>query len=200
MSMLSSLRRLARPERIRVSLTDTGGGLPLPLASRRTWITGLAVGVATLVVASMAWQQLSAVQRLRSGTTVELVIAVLRWTGVVALWVGALALCLLAVALLLFRESARLADNRLIHLARLGPVRVFMDYDLASVKNLRAVGTGAEGARIRFDYGQRDLGLGTDMPLAEAEARVKLIQSAIDGLGARRASRATPVARPTPRP
>jgi hypothetical protein len=74
-----------------------------------------------------------------------------------------------------------------------------MEFDLARVRNLRAVSTGADGARIRFDYGHQDRGLGTDMPLAEAEARVKMIQSAIDGLG-RRASQATAAPRPTPKP
>jgi hypothetical protein len=200
MLTLSSLRRLARPDRIHVSLTDTGGGLPLPLSSRRTWITGLAVGVAFLVVASIAWQQLSSWRDARSDAAFALVTVLLRWCWVIALWVGALALFLLTIALLFFRESARVADNRLIHVARTGPVRVFMEYDLARVRNLRVVGTGEE-ARIRFDYGDRDRGLGADMPLAEAEARVKMIQSAIDGLSARRASQAGAAApRPTPKP
>lgn len=200
MLALPSFRRLARPDRIRVSLTDTGGGLALPLSSRRTWITGLAVGVAFLVVASIAWQQLSSVPDSRGDGAFALATGLLRWCWVIGLWVGALALFLLAIALLLFRESARLADNRLIHVARTGPVRVFMEYELAKVRNLRAVGAGAE-ARIRFDYGDRDRGLGADMPLAEAETRVRMIQSAIDGLGARRASQAGGAApRPTPRP
>jgi hypothetical protein len=75
-----------------------------------------------------------------------------------------------------------------------------MEYDLANVRNLRAEGTGGESARIRFDYGHRDRGLGAELPLAEAEARVKMIQSAIDRLSARRASQAgATVPGPAPR-
>jgi hypothetical protein len=63
------------------------------------------------------------------------------------------------------------------------------------------VGAGTDGGRIRFDYGERDRGLGADMTLAEAEARVKMIQSAIDALGRRPSQQvAAPAPRPTPGP
>lgn len=197
--MRSSLRNLARPDRFRVSLTDAGGGLPLPLASRRTWIPGLAVGVAFLVVASIAWQQLSSPRPPRGDGFFDLVMRMLRWSWVLGLWMGALVLVLLTIVLLFYRESARLTDTRLIYLTRLGPVRVRMEYDLAEVRNLRVVSEGGEDARIRFDYGARERGLGADMPVAEAEARVKMIQSAIDGMATRRASQAGAKA-PTPTP
>ncbi|MDH4046074.1 MAG: hypothetical protein OEY20_13925 [Gemmatimonadota bacterium] len=199
--MPSLLRRVARPDRFRVSLTDAGGGLALPLASRQTWIIGLGIGVASLVVASIAWQQLSSMRHPRGDAFFDLVIRLLRWSWVVGLWVAALGLFLLMIALLFYREFARVADNRLIHVARFGPIRAVMEYDLANVRNLRAEGTGGEGARIRFDYGHRDRGLGAELPLAEAEARVKMIQAAIDGMATRRASQAAAAApRPTPRP
>jgi hypothetical protein len=201
MFALRSLRRRARPERIRVSLGDTGAGLALPLQSRRTWIAGLGVGLAALVVASVAWQQMFRPRPPLADTIVGLALGVLRWCWIGGLWVGALVLGLLAVILLFYRESARLAEHQLIHVVRLGPVRVFLEYDLAGMRELRAAGMGPESARIRFDYGDREVGLGSDMPLAEAEARVKMIRSAIERLGARRPSQGgAPPPRPTPRP
>jgi hypothetical protein len=195
------LRRRTRAERVRISFTDAGGGLRLPLASRRTTIPGLAVGLIFLVVASMAVQQLSSRQTLRFDTWVHRGVALLDGLWLLGLCAGAVAVLLLTMALLTYRESARLAERELIHVARLGPVHVFMEYDLDKLRNLRAVETGKVRARVVFDYAGGHHGLGDDLPQAEAEARVKMIQAAIDGLGARRSSQhGAPVARPTPRP
>jgi hypothetical protein len=201
------LRPLVRSERARMSLTDAGRGLPLPLPSRRNWITGLAAILGGVVLASIAWQQLAAVRHLRGGAGLDLP-TVLHGTLIAGLSVAALLLLLLAIALLSFRESAHLADNQLIHVVRFGPVRAVTAYDLIDVRNLRAVDIGKAGARIRFDYAHREQGLGDEMPLAEAEKRVKMIQTAIDGVSARRPSQSGPrpsqsgpvPPRPTPRP
>lgn len=188
MSSLPSLRRLSGAEHVRVSLTDAASGLRLPLASRRAWIPGLAVGIAALVVTSIAWQQSAAWRPLQFDSVLHGVGAALRILWVVGLWVGAAALLLAAVVLLFFRESARLADNRLIHVARIGPAHVAMEYDLAKVRNVRVADTGADRAVVRFDYDHGDHRLGDDLTPAEAAARVKMIQAAIDAQGKRRPS------------
>jgi hypothetical protein len=183
-----SPRRLTRAERVRVSLTDVGGGLRLPLASRRTWIPGLGLLLAFLVVAGIAWQQSSSWRTPRFDTLAHGARNALGVLWLVGLWGGAVVLLVLAAVLLFYRESARLAEDRLIHVARLGPAHVVMEYELARVKNLRAADAGQGRAQVRFDYDDGEQGLGSDMPPAAAAARVKVIQAAIDSMATRRPS------------
>jgi len=200
MADLPSLRRVSRAERVRVSLADTGSGLRLPLASRRTWIPGLAVGIAFVVVASIAWQQTASWRAPAFDTWIHRAAAVLRIFWVAGLWLGTAALLVLATVLLLFRESARLADGKLIHVARVGLAHVTMEYELAKLRNLRADEAGGGSAVVRFDYDNGDHRLGSDLTSAEAAARVKMIQAAIDGLGRRASLPAMAAPRPNPRP
>jgi hypothetical protein len=184
-----------------MSLADASGSLPLPLASRRTWIPGLAVLLAFLVVTSIAWEQITYWRSPPFDTLVHRAVALLKGLWVLALVVAAVGLLALAVVLLFYRESARLAGDRLIHVAQLGPIRLGMEYDLIKVRNLGIVGAGNERARVRFEYDGAEHKLGRDMTTADAEARVKVIQAAIDRLGARRSSQTeAPAPRPTPRP
>jgi hypothetical protein len=184
-----------------VSLLDAGGGMPLPLPGRRTWIAGLAVGLGFVVFASIAVGRISAVRFHEVDTAVDLMLVLLQGLWLVFWWVGVVVLFLATILLVFYTESARLDAGRLIHVSRFGPLRVFAEYDLAKVRNLRVVSAGTDGGRIRFDYGERDRGLGADMTLADAEGRVKMIQSAIDALGRRPSQQvAAPAPRPTPGP
>lgn len=196
MSTPGPLRRLTRPSGARLSLTHAGGGLALPLPSRRTWVLGLAVGVACLVVASMAWQQLAALRHLRPDAASGLMF-VLRAVLLFGLWAVAVLLLLVTLGLVFRRESAHLADGQLVHVTRFGPVRLVAKYDLTLLRNLRAVEAGTGGARIHFDYPTGEQELGGEMPATEAESRVKMIQAAIDRVGARRPSQS---AAPPPKP
>jgi hypothetical protein len=114
------------------------------------------------------------------------------WLG--GLWVIAVSLFILSVVLLFYRESARLIDGRLIHVARIGPTQIVMEYELAKVRNLRADEVGKDRAVVRFDYDNGHHRLGDDLTPADAEARVKMIQGAIDRLRARRPSEPGPAA------
>jgi hypothetical protein len=196
-----SLRRRTGAERGSLSLADAGGSLPLPLASRRTLIPGLGVLLGFLVVVSMAWEQTTYWRSRAVDSLFDRLIVLLKVLWVVGLWVGAAALLVLAIVLLFYRESARLAGNQLIHVARVGPFRMAMEYDLAKVQNLSSMDAGHERARVRFDYNGAEHKLGRDLTPADAEARVKMIQAAIDRLGARRASQpGTAAPPPTPKP
>jgi len=199
MRVSNPLHRLPRPERIRVSLLDAGGGMPLPLPGRRMWIAGLAVGLVFVVFASIAVGQITSVQFREVDTAVDLMVVLLQGVWLAFWWVGVVVLLLGTILLLFYTESARLDPGRLIHVSRFGPLRLIAEYDLAKVRNVRVEGVGTDGGRIRFDYGERDRGLGADMTLVEAEARVKMIQSAIDALGRRPSQQvAAPAPRPTP--
>jgi len=146
----------------------------------------------------MAWQQLAAVRHLRPDAATGLMF-VLRVVLLFGLWAGAVLLFLLTAGLLIRRESAHLADNQLVHVTRFGPVRMVAKYDLTQLRNLRAVETGKAGARIRFDYPLGEQELGGETSTEEAERRVKMIQAAIDRVGARRPSQSgTAAVKPPP--
>jgi hypothetical protein len=179
-------RRLARPERIRLSLVDhTAGSIPIPLPSRRMWPVGLVFGVFFAIFAGIAVGQIASMRGHRVDTVFDLMFVLFQGFWVLGWSVGVVILFLLTVLFLFYGESARITGQRLVQVPRLGPLRILVEYDLARIRHLRVVSAGAGSGRIRFDYGDGDRGLGGAMPLAEAEHRVRTIQAAIDALGPR---------------
>ena len=51
--------------------------------------------------------------------------------------VGVVLLGGLAVLFAFYSESARLENGRLVHIPKLGPLKILVDYDLAKIRNLR---------------------------------------------------------------
>ena len=60
--------------------------------------------------------------------------------------------------LFFYGESARMQSGRLVHVPRLGPLKIITEYDLRRVRNVRLEDTPAATTqvRIRFDYDERD--------------------------------------------
>ena len=84
--------------------------------------------------------------------------------------VGVVILGALTALLLLYRESARLQGGCLVHVPRLGPLKIVCEYQLARMRNLRAENAGESGmARIRFDYEGLSCSIGDRMPQAQAD-------------------------------
>jgi hypothetical protein len=179
-----SRRRKARPERIRVTLfDDASGSTPIALPSRRMWPVGLGFAVVFAIFGGIAVGQITSMRGHDVATVFDLMFILFQGFWVLGWSVGVLVLFLLTVLFLFYRESARISGRRLVHVPRLGPLKILVEYDLAKIRNPRVVSAGSGGARIRFDYGDGDNGLGNDMPRADAEARVRTIQSAIAALG-----------------
>ena len=100
---------------------------------------------------------------------------VLAWT------VGVLFLFGATLMTLFYRETARISDDVLIHIARLGPLHILLEYELARIRNVRVENAKKLG-RIRFDYAGGTISLGNAMDPAVAEQHVKAIAEAIGGL------------------
>jgi Family of unknown function (DUF6498) len=85
---------------------------------------------------------------------------------------------------------------------RLGPLKIFIDYDLARVHNVHLENAGSDDTvRIRFDYDGGSNGLGDDMPRADAERLARTIRSAAVAAGSVDTPTSAPVqeaSRPTP--
>lgn len=183
--MRSRPRRKALPERIRISLVDDpASSIPLSLPSRRMWPVGLVLGVMFAIFAAVAVTQVSSMRGHEVGTVFDLMVLLFQGFWVLGWSVGVLILLLLTVLFLFYEESARIAGGRLIHVPRLGPLKVFIEYDLAKVRNIRVEHAGGpDRGRIRFDYEGGHHTLGTDLPRADAERHVQAIESAITALG-----------------
>ena len=90
---------------------------------------------------------------------------------------GVLVLGALTVLLCFYRESARLADGRLVLTSTLGPLNMIAEYELVRLRNLR-IEEKSDGARVRFDYGEGSRGIGDAMPRPDAELLVAAIRDA----------------------
>jgi hypothetical protein len=177
-------RRKGRPERIRVSLfDDSTDALPIPLPSRRMWPVGLVFATMFAIFGAIAVGQIAAMRLHDVDDVFDLAFVLFRGFWVLGWSVGVLILFLLTMLFLFYGESARISGRRLIHVPRLGPLKIRVEYDLAKIRNVRVESSGPDRTRIRFDYGDGDNGLGGDMPRTDAERRVRTIQSAIAALG-----------------
>jgi hypothetical protein len=162
-------RRKARPDSIRLTFRGAPADATLlDLPERRMWPVGIAFGVMFVIFAGVA-----SVFKMRSievRGVFDLTFLLFEAFWVLAWMVGVAILGLLAVLFLFYGESAWLRNGRLVHAARLGPLKVLSEYALGSVRNVRVESAKSEGRfRVRFDYGEGDSALGDAMPEADAE-------------------------------
>jgi len=175
---------MAFPERIHISVRDDStGSILLPLRWHRNWPVGLLVGGMFVAFAGVAVYQISGMRGQRLDTVFQLMTLLFLGFWVLGWSVGVLGLFLLTALFLFYGETTRIAGGRLIHVPRLGPFKVLIEYDLAKVSNLRVEAGGPNRARIRFDYGEGDHAMGNELPRAEADRAVQILQSAIAALG-----------------
>ena len=174
-------RRKGRPERIRVSLwDDAAGSIPLALPERRTWPAGLMLLAFFAIFAGIAWVSLLKTQLHSVRGVFDLMTVLFEVFWLLGWSVGVVIFGLLAALFLFYRESARLQNGRLVHVPRLGPLKIIVEYDLARLRNLRVEPAGSgDGVRIRFDYGEGTAGLGDIMSEPEAGNLIEIIESAI---------------------
>lgn len=179
--MASNLRMKAFPERIRISVfDDPTGSVPLSLQSRRMWPVGIVFAIMFAIFAWIAIGQITSMASQEIDSVFSLMFVAFQGFWVLGWSVGVVILFILTVLFLFYAETSRLVDGRLIHIPRLGPLKLFIVYDLAELRNVRAVSVGGAGrARVQFTYGGRSQFLGNDVPLALAETQVEAIQSAI---------------------
>ena len=183
--MRSRPRRKALPERLRLSVVDDpAGSTPLSFPGRPTWPIGLLFGVVFAMFAAVAFAQIGSMRGRSVDTVFELMFVLFQGCWVIGWSVGVMILFLLMVLFLFHGESARIKGRRLVHVIRLGLVKIILEHDLTKVHNLRLQSAGgSDRFRIRFDYEGGDQALGSDMPRVVAEGEIQAIQSAIAGLG-----------------
>src|SRR5688572_6370890 len=95
--------------------------------------------------------------------------------------VGVLVLGALTILFAFYSESARIESATLVHIARLGPLKILIDYDLANVRNVRleqVSGNDRDTVQVRFDYNEGENALGNAMSRVEGQRIVDAIVAA----------------------
>lgn len=107
--------------------------MPLPLPLRRMWPIAIFFGVAFLIFAGIAWVQIASMHGHEVKSVFDLAFVLFQWFWVLTWSVGVFIPGALTVLFLIYGESVRLRDGRLIHTPRLGPLRLSTDYNLVSL-------------------------------------------------------------------
>jgi len=172
------------PRHLRVTLRDNdSGSTPLELPDRRMWPVGIAFAVLFAIFASVAGIMVAKASVQPVHDVFDLMMFLFSVFWILGWSVGVVILGALTALLLLYRESARLQAGCLVHVARLGPLKIVCEYELARMRNVRAENSGESGiARIRFDYEGLSCGIGDRMPRAQADNFIACLQRA--GAGA----------------
>jgi hypothetical protein len=149
------------------------------------WPFGLAIAAMFAIFAGVEWAVILRISRHSVTDLFDLMFLLFEGFWVLGWSVGVVILAALAVLLLFYSESARLQANQLVHIPRLGPFKVLLDYDLAQVRNLRLDNAGSnDSVRLRFDYGDGVTSLGDAMPRPEGQRLLDIITSATQTTGA----------------
>lgn len=174
-------KRLARPERVRVSLWDDAiGATPLELPRRRMWHAGLFIGAFFAVFAAIWWVQASRLNFSAERGMSDMLFNLFNLFWVMGWTVGVVILGLLTVLFLFYDQAARITGDRLVTVSKLGPVKIFSEYLLRDIRNLRLVNARNEGeVSVRFDYAAGDRGLGDAMPREDAERLIAIVRAAM---------------------
>ena len=173
--------RKARPERIRFTFSDDAtGSVPLELPTQRHWIAGLVFFTFFVVFAVVAGGMIARISLHDAREVLGFMMMLFDVFWVIGWSAGVLVLGTLAALFLFYRESARLANGKLVHVPRLGPLKVVCEYDLAEIANLRLEeAKDGQSVRIRFDYGNGRARIGDVMPREAGVAVMEKIRRAI---------------------
>ncbi|HEY3042582.1 MAG TPA: DUF6498-containing protein [Vicinamibacterales bacterium] len=161
---------------------DAAGATPLELPERRLWPVGLILGAMFAIFAGIAWMMVGRILGSSVRDVFDLMFVLFEGFWLLGWSVAVVILGALTVLLFFYSESARLQDGRLVHVPRLGPLNIIVEYDLARVRNVRLENAGGDNVRIRFDYDGGTNGLGDVMPRPDAELAVRTIRSAVAAL------------------
>lgn len=145
------------------------------------WPAALVLGASFAIFAAIEWVAISGMFGHPIDDIADLAFVLFQSFWVLGWSVGVVSLGALAILFIFYSESARLEDGRLVHIPRLGPVKVLVDYDLAKISNVRlepASGNDPDMVQVRFDYGGGKNALGNAMPSARGQRVVDAITDA----------------------
>src|SRR4029079_11814358 len=136
----------------------------------RVWQLTATFAVFGVVLPTIAGFDIAAVVRYYAGTSSEFSPPIFEALSAI-IW-GTFGLVSAAAALMLGfgTEEIRTGHGLVVHVARIGPLRVFWEIELALMRDVRTAGDGEAGlSRIYFDYGDVTFHLGSPQPSESAD-------------------------------
>ena len=181
---MESPLRQALPAHIHIRLSDdAAGATPLEFPTRRMWPVGLILGAMFAIFAGVGWMTVGRIWGSTVRDVFDLMFVLFHVFWLIGWSVGVAILGVLTVLVFFYGESARLQGGRLVHVPRLGPIKIVIEYDLARMRNLHLENAGSgDRVKIRFDYDGGSNGFGDTMPRADAERLVRTIRNAAGSL------------------
>jgi hypothetical protein len=170
----------ARPDHFRFRLWDSAmGSTPLDLPPRRMRGAGVVLAIFFAIFAAIEWVMILKMRLHDVHGVFDLMFLLFEAFWVLGWSVGVFILGALTVLFLFYGESAHIKNGRLVHVPRLGPLRIVCEYDLGRIGNVRLEPTKqGDNVRIRFDYRGGTNGIGDAMPHAQAERIAEVIRTA----------------------
>lgn len=141
--------------------TPAPDAILLDLPARNTWPVAIAFGVFFAIFAGVGYGAVATVFGRPVDDLFDLAFLMFHLFWALGWSVGVLLLGTIAFLFAFYSESARLEHGKLVHVPKLGPVKILVDYDLKKITNVRLDQkreNDPDGVRVRFDYdgGERD--------------------------------------------
>ena len=174
--------RKARPASIRGRLWDetAPGAVVLALPARSMRPVAVAFAIFFAIFAAIEWNVIASLFRHSVDDVFDLTFLLFQGFWALGWSVGVLLLGALTILFAFYSESARIENDRLVHIPKLGPLAVLVDYDLAMVSNVRLerATSDPDTVQVRFDYDGRSNALGNAMPRLDGQRIVDAITGA----------------------
>ncbi len=165
------------------------------------WPAAVAFGIFFAIFAAIEWSVIAGLFRHSVEDVFDLTFLLFQGFWALGWSVGVLLLGALTILFAFYSESARLEHGKLVHIPKLGPLTILVDYDLAKVQNVRleqAGGNDPDTVQVRFDYDGGSNALGNAMSRFDGQRIVDAITRA--GHLVPRSIEPPPSALPAPKP
>lgn len=157
------------------------GAIALALPARSMRPVAVAFGVFFAIFAAIEWSVIAGLFGRSVDDVFDLTFLLFQGLWAIGWGVGVVLLGALTFLFAFYSESARIENGRLVHIPKLGPLAILVDYDLARVSNVRlerTVASDAETVQVRFDYDGGANALGNAMPRLDGQRIVDAITGA----------------------
>lgn len=146
------------------------------------WPVGLGMGVFFAIMVAIAWGQIEMMQHHKVDEVFDLMAVLFQGFWVLGWSAGAFVLGALTLLFLLYGETARIQNGRLVKVSRLGPIRIVSEYDLAKITDIRVKPAekrqSSTHAKITCDYNGGTVRIGNAMSQAQAEQIASMVRDA----------------------
>jgi hypothetical protein len=173
----------ARPASIRVRLSDPGapGAIHLALPANGMRAAAVALAIFFAIFAAVEWNVIAGLFGRSVDDVFDLTFLLFQAFWALGWSVGVVLLGVLTVLFACYSESVRLENGKLVHIPKLGPFKILVDYELAKVRNVRLEQANADDpdkVQLRFDYDGAATALGNAMRRADGQRLVDAVTAA----------------------